>query len=82
MPRHNLLHHIKQHFSLRPLFFAYEDRENIAHLIVDTYECLVLTLSVDEEVVTPRKLWLKTTAIMNDSISKSIGWSNNRRWGS
>ena len=58
----------KQRFLLRPLFFAYEDRENIVRLIVETYERLALTLSVDEEVVTPRELWEKTTAIMIDSV--------------
>ena len=30
-------------FSLRPLFFAYEDRENIVRLIVETYIRLALT---------------------------------------
>lgn len=57
----------KQQFSLRPLFFAYKDRENIVHLIVETYESLLLTLSVDEQVTTPQELWVKTTAIMTDS---------------
>ena len=62
----------KQRFLLRPLFFAYEDRENIVRLIVETYERLALTLSVDEEVVTPRELWEKTTAIMTDSVNKNL----------
>ena len=57
----------KQQFSLRPLFLAYEDRENIVHLIVETYESLLLTLSVDEQVITPQELWVKTTTIMTDS---------------
>ena len=30
------------------------------HLIEETYEHLVLTLSVDEEVVSPRELWVKS----------------------
>ena len=62
----------KQRFLLRPLFFAYEDRQYIVRLIVETYERLALTLSVDEEVVTPRELWEKTTAIMTDSVSKNL----------
>ena len=41
----------KQRFSLRPLVFACEGRENIVCLIVETYEHFVLTLSVNEEVV-------------------------------
>ena len=36
-----------------------------------TYERLALTFSVDEEVVTPRELWVKATAIMTDSVSKN-----------
>ena len=32
-------------FSLRPLFFAYEDRENIVRLIVETYIRLALTIT-------------------------------------
>ena len=50
----------RQWFSLRSLF-AYEDRENIVHLIVETYERLVLTLSVNEEVNIPWELWVKTS---------------------
>ena len=52
---------------MRPLFFAYKDRENIVHLIVETYESLLLTLSVDEQVTTPQELWVKTMAMMTDS---------------
>ena len=35
-----------QRFSLRPIFFSYEDRENITPLIVETYERLALAASV------------------------------------
>ena len=54
-------------FSLRPLFIAYEDRENLVHLTVETYEHLALN-----EVITPPELWVKITAIMTDSLNKNL----------
>ena len=44
-------------YSLRPLFFAYEDRNQIAELFVETYSRLSVAASVDkQENVTPAVL--------------------------
>ena len=51
MPHPNLLQQAVVFIEIS--LFAYEDRENIVRLIVETYERLVLTLSVDEEVNIP-----------------------------
>ena len=59
-----------QRFSLRALFFACEDRENIVRLIVETYTRLALSLSDIE--VSAKDLWEKTTAIMTNSVSKNL----------
>ena len=59
-------------FSLRPLFFAYEDRENIVRLIVETYIRLALTITSTEQAVSARDLCEKTTAITADSVSKNL----------
>ena len=50
----------KRQFSLKSLFFAYEDKQNLVRLIVETYKCLALKLLVGEEFVTPRELLVKT----------------------
>ena len=59
-------------FSLRPLFFAYEDRENIVRLIVETYIRLALTITSTEQAVSARDLCEKTTAVTADSVSKNL----------
>ena len=63
-------------FSLRPIFFAYEDREQIIRLITETYNRLSLTLSMDDVPATAKELWEKTTAIMTDSVSKNLKVAN------
>ena len=59
MPHPNLLQQAVIFIEIS--LFAYEDKENIVRLIVETYERLVLTLSVDEEVNIPWELWVKTS---------------------
>lgn len=59
-------------FSLRPIFFAYEDRDQIIRLITETYNRLSLTLSMDDFPATAKELWEKITAIMIDSVSKNL----------
>ena len=60
-------------YFLRPLFFAYEDRKQIAELLVETYSRLSVAASVDkQENVTPAVLLGKTDAIMTDSVSKNL----------
>ena len=59
-------------FSLRPLFFAYEDRENIVRLIVETYIRLALAITSTDQAVSAKDLLEKTKAIMTDSVSKNL----------
>ena len=60
-------------FRLRPLFFAYEDRENITSLIVETYERLAAAATMKLSVnVTAKDLWGKTNNIMTDSVAKNL----------
>ena len=54
-------------FSLRLLFFAYEDRVNIFRLIVETYISLALTITSTDQAVSVKDLWEKATAIMTNS---------------
>ena len=46
-------------FSLTLLFFAYEDRENIARLIIQTYIRLALTVTSTDQAVSAKDLWEK-----------------------
>ena len=59
-------------FSLRPLFFAYEDRENIVKLIVETNIRLAQTITSTDQAVSAKDLWEKTTAIMTESAGKNL----------
>ena len=61
----------KRRFPLRPIFFAYDDRAQIVHLIVESYNRLAATINADEHLVSAKMLWEKTTAIMTDSVSKN-----------
>ena len=56
-------------FELRPIFFAYENREQIVLLLVETYERLSVACS---ELYTPIVLWEKTVAVMTDSVNKNL----------
>ena len=61
----------KVRFSLRPLFFAYEDRAQIIRLIVETFKRLAATINTIDYPISPKILWEKTTATMTDSVSKN-----------
>ena len=62
-----------QRFRLRPIFFAYEDRVNIARLIVESYTRLSHTVSViTNEKVDPKLLWEKTNNLMTDAVTKNL----------
>ena len=63
-------------FTLRPLFFAYEDRAQIIRLIVETYQRLAATLNSQEKPAAAKDLWEKTTAFMTDSVSKNLKIEN------
>ena len=62
----------KRRFSLRPLLFAYEDRENIIKLFVETFKRLSLTLETLGMEAKPKDLWENVTAIMTDSVAKNL----------
>ena len=60
-------------YSLRPLFFAFEDRQNIGRLIVETYKRLASTIKISsQEPVKPVQLWQNTTSIMTDSVNLNL----------
>ena len=60
-------------YVLRPIFFAYGDREQITELLVETYNRLAVAASVVASIViSPAALWEKTDAIMTDSVSKNV----------
>ena len=61
----------KHRFPLRPIFLAYDDRAQIVHLIVESYNRLAATINHDEHPVSAKMLWEKTTATMTDSVSKN-----------
>ena len=64
-------------FRLRPLFFAYEDRENIVKLILETYERLAIAAGLAlSQNVTAKILWEKTNHIMTDSVTKNLKVEN------
>ena len=59
-------------FPLRPMFFAYEDRKQIARLIVETYRQLSSALILDKNPATPKELWEATTTFMTDSVRENL----------
>ena len=62
-------------FRLRPLFFAYEDRQNIVRLFVETFERLAAAASVSStDVVTAHTLWSRVSNVMTDAASKNLGF--------
>ena len=61
-------------YRLRPLFFAFEDRQQITDLFVETFFRLAMALSVYSDVnIEPLFLWEKVDAIMTDSVTKNLG---------
>ena len=62
-----------EEFVLRPIYFAYEDRQQIVNLLVETYNRLSIAASITESnEVTPRQLWENTDSIMTDSATKNL----------
>ena len=57
-------------FELRPLFFAYEDREQIVLLLVETIKRLSVAATGSDE--SAKKLWENLFALMTDSVSKNL----------
>lgn len=63
-------------YRLRPLFFAYEDRKQIADLFVETYTrpaeaATAADITLDSSV-TALSLWENTNALMTDAVSKNL----------
>ena len=56
-------------FELRPIFFAYEDRQQIANLIVETMKRLSVAATSSDS--SAKSIWEKLYAIMTDSVSKN-----------
>ena len=64
-------------YRLRPLFFAYEDREQITNLFCETFERLAIAVSIREvDTITPAMLWEKIDALMTDAVTKNLGIEN------
>ena len=57
--------------SVRPLFFAFENRDQIVSLIVETFKRLSASVS-DKLDVSPSQLWEKVDAIMTDAVTKNL----------
>ena len=63
----------KQKICLRPLFLAYEDREQITKLIFETYERLAAAASAFTGMdLTAKVLWEQTDVFMSDSVAKNL----------
>ena len=68
----------KQHFRLWPLFCAYEDRAQIARLIVELFEPLACAAWISmEREITSLQLWEQVDAFMTDSVAKKLGGGQN-----
>ena len=66
-----------ERFNLRPVYFAYEDKENISNLVKETYERLAVAASMKlRRIITAAELWERTNNLMTDSVSKNIGIGN------
>ena len=60
----------KQRFSLRPLFFVYEDHDNIISFVIKTYKWLAIAIQTPEKTIDPKDLWERTT---------SYDWFSNKK---
>ena len=61
-------------FRLRPIFFAYEDREQITELFCETFRRLAAAVSVLKNVaIVASELWEKIDALMMDTVTKNLG---------
>lgn len=62
---------------LRPIFFAFEDQNNIINLIYETYERLATAATIlAGEIVSSRCLWELKDNIMTDAVSKNLKIEN------
>ena len=60
-------------FVLRPMFFAYEDREQIVELLTETFNRLAVAASIyKDQDIKPVTLWECTDAVMTDAVAKNL----------
>ena len=61
-------------FRLCPIFFAYEDREQITELFCETFRRLAAAVSVLKNVaIVASELWEKIDALITDAVAKNLG---------
>lgn len=61
-----------EEFRLRPIFFAFEDREQIT-LFTETFKRLAVAVSIRQGVTIEAKvLWEKIDALMTDAVTKNL----------
>lgn len=63
-----------EEYRLRPLFFAYEDRQQITDLFVESLTRMASTLHVfyDNPNIQASTLWAKIDALMTDAVTKNL----------
>ena len=72
-PRLIIIFSNSQEFRLRPLFFAYEDRDQITELFVETFKRLSISANVFENRnTTPAIMWEKVDSLMTDTVTKNL----------
>ena len=60
-------------FVLRPLFFAYEDREQITELLIESLRCLATAASLETaNEVSVNDLWIQIDFFMTDAVAKNL----------
>ena len=60
-------------YRLRPIYFAFEDREQITNLFVETFGKLTATLKVyHDQTLQPKTIWEKSDAIVTDAVAKNL----------
>ena len=63
----------RKRYSLRPMFFAYEDRAQIVRLLVETLERLATLATANTgNLVSAKDLWEKIAVLMTDSVEKNL----------
>ena len=60
-------------FVLRPLFFAYEDREQITELLIESLRRLATAASLETaNEVSVNDLWIQIDSFMTDAVAKNL----------
>ena len=63
-----------QEFRLRPLFFAYEDWDQITGLFMETFKRLSISANISEnQNKTPATVWEKVDSLVTNAVTKSLG---------